>query len=78
MLWDESEASVSLTKASKFNKDSIPFKVFCFVQRVLHGDQELPKGYSILNSGRCFRCNRKLTTPESIKTNYGPECIKRI
>lgn len=34
-------------------------------------------GYEILVSRRCFRCNRPLTTPESIRTGYGPECSAR-
>lgn len=78
MLWDESETPVALTQASKLNKESIPYRVFVFAQKVLSNHKKLPEGYSILPSGRCFRCNRKLTTPESIKANYGPECIKRI
>lgn len=27
--------------------------------------------------GRCIRCNRKLTHPESIDSGIGPECAKR-
>jgi len=33
-------------------------------------------GYSISGSRRCARCNRVLTTPESISRGLGPECIK--
>jgi len=28
-------------------------------------------------SKRCLRCNRKLTTPQSIEDGIGPECIKK-
>lgn len=35
------------------------------------------EGYELLLEGRCVRCNRKLTTPESIRTGIGPECAKR-
>ena len=28
-------------------------------------------------SKRCMRCNRKLTTPQSIEDGIGPECIKK-
>ena len=28
-------------------------------------------------SKRCLRCNRKLTTPQSLKDGIGPECIKK-
>jgi len=76
MMFNEDVKPVVITKASKFNKDSIPYKTFVFIQKVLSGHKELPEGYSILPSGTCFRCNRKLTTPESISLGYGPECAK--
>ena len=34
------------------------------------------KGYTILGEGRCVRCNRLLTTPESIKSGIGPICAE--
>jgi len=78
MMFSEDETPVRLTKASKFNNSSIPFRVFVFAQKVLSNHKTIPEGYSISPSGNCMRCGRKLTTPESIKTGYGPECIKRI
>ena len=30
-----------------------------------------------LVEGRCIRCNRKLTNPESVKSGIGPECASR-
>jgi hypothetical protein len=32
----------------------------------------LPQGYSIRHSGRCGKCGRLLTTPESIESGIGP------
>lgn len=32
------------------------------------------KGFTIMGEGRCIRCNRLLTTPESIKSGIGPVC----
>lgn len=34
-------------------------------------------GVNYLFEGRCIRCNRKLTTPESIRTGIGPVCAGR-
>ena len=34
------------------------------------------KGYSILMEGACVRCNRPLTTPESIRRGIGPICAE--
>jgi hypothetical protein len=32
----------------------------------------------IMHEGRCCRCNRALTHPDSIKTGVGPECAKHF
>src|SRR5580658_5026755 len=33
-------------------------------------------GYHVHHEGKCGRCGRTLTVPESIETGYGPECSK--
>jgi hypothetical protein len=30
------------------------------------------------HAGRCGRCGRTLTTPESVEAGFGPECITRL
>jgi len=35
------------------------------------------RGYRLLWEGRCVRCNRKLTVPESIRSGIGPVCAGR-
>jgi len=35
-------------------------------------------GVEIFHEGRCGRCGRKLTVPESIEANYGPECVTKV
>lgn len=37
----------------------------------------LPNNLHVLHHGRCARCGRLLTTPDSIKKGLGPECAKR-
>lgn len=37
----------------------------------------VPDNLHVFHEGRCGRCGRKLTTPESIKRGLGPECSKR-
>lgn len=34
-------------------------------------------GYAVLVSRHCMRCNRELTTPESIRLGIGPECASK-
>lgn len=35
-------------------------------------------GFEYMYEGRCCRCFRRLTTPESIANGIGPECAKRL
>lgn len=36
--------------------------------------QELPPSLEVWHEGRCGRCGRKLTVPESLARGIGPEC----
>lgn len=38
----------------------------------------LPDQLEIWHEGRCGRCGRKLTVPESISNGFGPECYGKI
>jgi hypothetical protein len=63
------------TKGSKFGADTKEFKVLAFALDVIAGRRALPAGYELLHAGKCGRCARTLTTPESIKRGIGPECF---
>ena len=65
------------TKSSKVSTEAISFKAFAWVFSKLQKD-ELPETVTIHHEGRCGRCGRRLTVPESIISGYGPECIKTI
>ena len=60
------------------SNDSKSVKVLEWAIRVIKGLSVLPDGYSILHEGRCGRCARPLTDPESIKRGLGPECASKI
>ena len=36
----------------------------------------IPPKLHVYHEGKCGRCGRKLTTPESIKRGFGPECMR--
>lgn len=73
-LLDPNTLQVRLTKASKYNLQSTPYRVINWaLGKVAHGTP-LPSGYAIQHEGKCGRCGRKLTTPESIERGIGPEC----
>ena len=70
--------TVILTKASKFNPESLPVKVAQWALALLWRNQPVPAGYAIQHEGRCGRCGRTLTVPESIQTGLGPECAAKM
>ena len=66
------------TKKSKISDDAPSFVGFAWFFKMLKTGMEFPEYVHFYHSGRCARCGRKLTTPESIKAGFGPECITKI
>jgi hypothetical protein len=51
--------------------------MICGGFRRFTGPDGQPHRYEILLSRRCFRCDRRLTDPDSIQLGIGPECRKK-
>jgi hypothetical protein len=66
-----------LTKASSMLPDSVPVKAITWTIRQL-SKGTLPPALEIWHSGRCGRCGRMLTVPESIADGIGPECASKM
>lgn len=64
------------TTAKSFAPQSPSVKAFGFVFRNLTQGVIHPE-VQIWHEGKCCRCGRKLTTPESLERGIGPECAKR-
>lgn len=65
------------TAKSRITDQAPSFKAFAWTwARILKN--ALPQNVKVHHEGRCGRCGRRLTTPESIKAGYGPECINKI
>ena len=45
-------------------------------QRMAQG--QLPEALEVWHEGKCGRCGRKLTHPESLESGFGPECIQKF
>ncbi len=56
--------------------DGKPGAVFAWAMKVVSGLRDLPEGYRIDHAGKCGRCARTLTDPESIERGIGPECVR--
>lgn len=64
------------TNGSRIGNDAESMATFRALIDALYNG-ELPAGWSFHHEGRCARCGRRLTVPESIETGFGPECAGR-
>ena len=76
MLGDDLQ--VRLTRNSRFTEDIVPFRVINWFLKLVRDGKPLPEGYSAHHEGRCGRCGRTLTVPETIESGIGPECAKKM
>lgn len=65
------------TKKSRISPDAPSVKAFDWTFRRLV-ESALPECIEVHHEGRCGRCGRRLTVPESIESGYGPECIHKV
>jgi hemerythrin superfamily protein len=66
-----------LTKNSKIGEDSLSYKAFNFFFKLML-DNKMHEEIVVYHRGICGRCNRALTTPDSLKSGLGPICENRI
>ena len=69
------EHRLRITKKSSVTADTMSFRALFWFLR--NQREELPESLEFLHSGKCGRCGRKLTTPESIRIGLGPVCASR-
>lgn len=55
-------------------RDFGPAKAFGWSYQKLINEGVLPYDLEFYHEGRCGKCGRPLTVPESIKTGFGPVC----
>jgi len=75
-LYNPKTKYVALTTKSKYNQESTPVRVIRWAIKMVDSNKDIPEGYTIQHEGRCCRCGRTLTTPESIQKGIGPGCQK--
>ncbi len=76
-ILDRFTGAVRPSRGSKLPDTHPAFQAaaWAFPQVFLHG--RLPGG-QVLHAGRCGRCAKLLTTPESIAAGFGPECRGKL
>lgn len=62
-------------RRSVISADATSAKAWAWFWNILQTDK-LPASLEVWHEGRCCRCGRELTVPESIASGIGPECAK--
>lgn len=62
-------------RKSKVTESSAPAMAFNWFHARVQA-KRMPADMQVWHEGRCCRCNRKLTVPESIANGVGPECAE--
>ena len=60
----------------QYNAPSV--RAFAWAWQQLVSSNEIPSKLEIWHEGKCGRCARTLTVPESIESGFGPECMGRL
>lgn len=72
---------ISLTSNSKFAGADWSVQIIRrVIARIWKGEQHeiAANGWKVHHEGKCGRCARALTVPESIQNGIGPECMKKV
>jgi hypothetical protein len=62
---------------ARMGADSQPVRGFAWFWSAMAAGR-LPTTVEVYHEGRCGRCGRTLTVPESIATGLGPECAEKL
>lgn len=66
------------TRGSKIGLDAPAVKALSWMFDRIWAGKPLPAPAAIYHEGRCGRCGRPLTVPESILTGFGPDCAELL
>lgn len=66
------------TPASKISRNSTSVIALDYLLSILHAGELHTEKMEVWHTGRCGRCGRLLTVPESVATGFGPECAGKV
>lgn len=73
-VYDQNKNIMSFNPSPK--AEGYACKMIMLFMSILLTTDEWPETCRFYRSTRCCRCGRRLTTPESIATGYGPHCYR--
>jgi hypothetical protein len=71
------DGALSLVASSCAGEDSPSYRAIRWVFEHLRKG-EMPPQVEVWHEGRCGKCGRKLTVPESIEVGIGPDCLAQM
>jgi hypothetical protein len=77
-LLNPTTGTVKTTQKSMYVPGSKEYDVASWACQAVIGCKMVPAGYHIEHAGRCGKCGRQLTDPQSIERGIGPECWSMI
>jgi len=72
------DLSFGVTKKSGFTQTSPQVRAFRWLVASMNREVSVEGKAEIDHVGKCGRCGRALTHPESLKTGLGPECATKV
>jgi hypothetical protein len=72
------QAQFRATKATGDRAKAKPFLAFEYAWKNILNNNRIPAQLEIWHEGRCGRCGRKLTVPESVAAGIGPDCAGKM
>ena len=66
--------TVHLTGESKLSSEAAAVKGIRYLMGRVFGSGQIHDQMEVAHAGKCGRCGRLLTTPESLERGIGPEC----
>lgn len=75
---EQKQIEFDSSKGSKISTDALSFKGFKYLIEATTIHHKMNENMCIYHEGKCARCGRKLTDPDSIIRGIGPECWTKI
>jgi hypothetical protein len=72
------ENAFRVTAKSRAGADSPVAKAMAWTFAKLVAGEDISSSVEVWHEGKCGRCGKKLTVPESIASGYGPECMGKV
>lgn len=71
------KVGIKSTKGSKVGQEATSYKGFQWLCSALN-NRSIPETVNVYHEGKCGKCGKKLTVPQSIEMGFGSTCAKAL